>query len=472
MASTVIGLLVLLGVFISSSAEPNIVVLLANNVRADDLSCFNPGTPVQTPNIDRLAAGGALLQHHTVPALTLTANRAAHITGQLPFRYGLQESEDGVRQILHTLSRAGLPVNTQTYAEVFKKFGYRTKAAGSWELGWGCRSWADHCHGPLQHGFDSFYGVPLSGAPASGGHLSYSQLVPMRALEAYLAALANRTDLRDIYQPIAETAWYQWLALAAHDGRGAGAGGKVRTLEERAMLTESLRHQLDALLVRDDAVERWPYTLQGMTLPILSESLEFIRDNHRARRPFLLQHTFLHVHEPSIAAPHRVGASNINPYYDGILELDWAVGRVLDQLEKLDILDNTVVYFASDYNDLMSFRSSVSNITDSRVPGIFLWPGTLQPHVMRQPTSVLDLLPTLIDIIGRGEELLNMTIDGRSLFFSSADPWRDQSDTAFQLQRTPARQRHARLPRGWRPVHLQGVPVGRLPALPGQDGGV
>ena len=40
----------------------------------------------------------------------------------------------------------------------------------------------------------------------------------MRALEAYLAALANRTDLRDIYQPIAETAWYQWLALAAHDG--------------------------------------------------------------------------------------------------------------------------------------------------------------------------------------------------------------------------------------------------------------
>ena len=61
------------------------------------------------------------------------------------------------------------------------------------------------------------------------------------------------------------------------------------------------------------------------------------------------------VHEPSIAAPHRVGASGINSYYDGVLELDWAVGRVLDQLEQLDILDNTVVYFASDYNDLMSF---------------------------------------------------------------------------------------------------------------------
>ena len=36
-----------------SRAEPNVVVLLANNVRADDLSCFNPDTPVPTPNIDR-----------------------------------------------------------------------------------------------------------------------------------------------------------------------------------------------------------------------------------------------------------------------------------------------------------------------------------------------------------------------------------------------------------------------------------
>ena len=46
---------------------------------------------------------------------------------------------------------------------------------------------------------------------------------------------------------------------------------------------------------------------------------------------------------------------------------------------------------------------SVSNITDGRVPGIFLWPGSVKPHVMRQPTSTLDLLPTLVDVIGRGE---------------------------------------------------------------------
>ena len=43
---------------------------------------------------------------------------------------GLQESEDGVRRISHTLSSAGLPKDTTTYADVFKKYGYSTKAAG------------------------------------------------------------------------------------------------------------------------------------------------------------------------------------------------------------------------------------------------------------------------------------------------------------------------------------------------------
>ena len=45
---------------------------------------------------------------------------------------GLQESGEGVRQILHTLSRAGLPKDIETYADIFKKFGYHTKAAGKW----------------------------------------------------------------------------------------------------------------------------------------------------------------------------------------------------------------------------------------------------------------------------------------------------------------------------------------------------
>ena len=56
----------------------------------------------------------------------------------------------------------------------------------------------------------------------------------------------------------------------------------------------------------------------------------------------------------------------------------------------------------------------MSNITDSRVPGIFLWPGTLKPHVMHRPTSVLDLLPTLVDVIGRGEVRPNLMLTNSS----------------------------------------------------------
>ena len=60
MASPVLLLCVLLSTCARSLSEPNVVVLLANNVRADDLSCFNPATPVPTPNIDRSVRGGQM----------------------------------------------------------------------------------------------------------------------------------------------------------------------------------------------------------------------------------------------------------------------------------------------------------------------------------------------------------------------------------------------------------------------------
>ncbi|XP_037086917.1 arylsulfatase L-like isoform X2 [Pollicipes pollicipes] len=410
----------------AAPAIPNVVILLANNVRTDDLSCYNPDTPAPTPNIDRLAAGGVLLRHHTVPALTPTANRAAHLTGQMPTRYGLQESEQGVRQILHTLSRAGLPNSTLTYADLLKKSGYRTKAAGGWELGWACESWADACHSPLKHGFDSFHGVPLSVSISEPEQLEESLLPTMQELNAYLEVMANQSAVRSIYRPIAEAAWYQWLAQVVT------SGGSLR---EQARLTAELQQKLDLLLVRDDAVARWPYSLQGMTLPILFESLEFIKSSKRAGKPFLLQHSFLHVHDPPVTAPHRVGNSGVNAYYDSVLELDWAVGRVLDHLEELELLDDTIVYFASDFNDLMSYPPKTSNITDARVPGMFMYRGLMKPHVLHRPTSVLDLLPTVVDVIGKGAELLSMELDGRSLFFPYADAGGEQPTLPLQLQR-------------------------------------
>ena len=47
------SLMLLPGVVLPSQAEPNVVILLANNVEPQSLSCYGLGGPVLTPNIDR-----------------------------------------------------------------------------------------------------------------------------------------------------------------------------------------------------------------------------------------------------------------------------------------------------------------------------------------------------------------------------------------------------------------------------------
>ena len=64
--------------------------------------------------------------------------------------------------------------------------------------------------------------------------------------------------------------------------------------------------------------------------------------------PFLLMVNFLHVHTPLFSAPEFRGKSNYGKYGDNVLELDWAVGQIMDQLDKLGVRNDTIVYFSTD----------------------------------------------------------------------------------------------------------------------------
>ena len=64
--------------------------------------------------------------------------------------------------------------------------------------------------------------------------------------------------------------------------------------------------------------------------------------------PFLLMVNFLHVHTPLFSAPEFRGKSIHGKYGDNVLELDWAVGQIIDQLEKLGVKNDTIVYFSTD----------------------------------------------------------------------------------------------------------------------------
>lgn len=131
---------------------PNIVILFADDLGYGDIGPFGHPT-IATPHLDRMAREGMRFTQFYAAAAVCTPSRAGLLTGRLPVRSGMASDE---RRVLFPDSKAGLPDEEITIAEVLKKEGYATAAVGKWHLG--------HLpqHLPTEHGFDYYYGVPYS----------------------------------------------------------------------------------------------------------------------------------------------------------------------------------------------------------------------------------------------------------------------------------------------------------------------
>lgn len=132
----------------ADAPRPHILYILADDLGFADVGFH--GSDIRTPNLDRLAAGGAKLsQFYTQPLCTPT--RAALMTGRYPMRYGLQVG------VIPSGAKYGLATDEFLLPQALKGAGYRTALVGKWHLGHG-----DKAMWPRQRGFDSFYG-PLVG---------------------------------------------------------------------------------------------------------------------------------------------------------------------------------------------------------------------------------------------------------------------------------------------------------------------
>jgi arylsulfatase A-like enzyme len=70
------------------TAKPNFVILIADDLGIGDVSAFG-NTSLMTPNIDRIAKEGVLLNHHIAAASVCTPSRSAFLTGRYPIRAGM-----------------------------------------------------------------------------------------------------------------------------------------------------------------------------------------------------------------------------------------------------------------------------------------------------------------------------------------------------------------------------------------------
>ena len=179
------GLLVILTLGLSvslcaqgASSRPNIVFILADDLGYGDLSSYG-ATRIQTPNIDRLADQGVLFTDAHSPSSVCTPTRYGLLTGRYCWRTWL------TRSALSSDAPLLIEGDRPTVASLLQSAGYYTACIGKWHLGFGREDdYAKHREGqgepnswrsrkggpnwngelkpgPLEVGFDYYYGIPI-----------------------------------------------------------------------------------------------------------------------------------------------------------------------------------------------------------------------------------------------------------------------------------------------------------------------
>ena len=124
--------LILLGVgslAFAVSDQPNVLVILADDLGYGDVSCYNDEAKVTTANIDQLAAQGMQFTDAHSPSTVCTPTRYSLLTGRMAFRTGFRGVFSGVGgPCMIEKERLTLP-------GMFGKQGYATALFGKWHVG-------------------------------------------------------------------------------------------------------------------------------------------------------------------------------------------------------------------------------------------------------------------------------------------------------------------------------------------------
>ncbi|XP_072118724.1 steryl-sulfatase-like isoform X3 [Mobula birostris] len=375
-----------------------------------------------TPHIDSLAKDGVLLSHHIAASSLCTPSRAAFLTGRYPIRSGMASTQR-VGVYIFVAGSGGLPTNESTFVKLLKEEGYSTALIGKWHLGLNCKTSDDHCHHPARHGFDYFYGLPLSNlrdCKLNSGSVLIAGSRSVALVTLQLVTLGLFTLLLLDYLALVKVPWralgYVFLVAAI-------------LLAFTVLFFNQFRN-FNCILMHNEKIIQQPYSYDNLMQTLTNEATSFLERN--SDRPFLLFMSYLHTHTALYATPEFQGKSKHGLYGDCVEEMDWSVGQILASLEKLGLSEQTLVYFTSDqgahveeisdrgeihggWNGIYKGGKSTNWEGGIRVPGLLRWPGVLTAgKTVDGPTSNMDFFPTVVNL-AQATMPSNRIIDGRDL---------------------------------------------------------
>ncbi|NAS13015.1 arylsulfatase [Poritiphilus flavus] len=293
--------------------KPNILIIFPDDVGWSNVSAYGNGVMgYNTPNIDRIAQDGIMFtEHYAQPSCT--AGRAALITGQYPIR-------SGMTTVGRPGAALGLKKDSPTLAEVLKEQGYATGQFGKNHLG------DRNEHLPTVHGFDEFFGNLY--------HLNTQEEFEQKDYPQdpeYFKRYGTRGVL------------HTW-ATSVDDKTVDPRFGKVgkQKIEDTGQLTRKRMETADEEF--KDAM------------------MDFIKKAKNDSKPFFAwfnpsrMHMFTRLKSESryLALPYT---TEHDFYGSGLIEHDMMIGEILDELEQMGLLENTIVIYSTDNGPEHSART-------------------------------------------------------------------------------------------------------------------
>jgi N-acetylgalactosamine-6-sulfatase len=334
----------------TAARRPNVVLIVADNLGYGDLSCYGC-RDIQTPNIDRLAAGGVRFTNYYANGPECTPTRTALLTGRYQQRVGGLECAIGSGNVgryddavwLAGRHELGLPASETTISRLLKESGYRTAGLGKWHLGY------EKQFLPPVHGFDYF-----------------------------LASLGGTIDYYYHNEPDGTPVLYENDRPVRRDG----------------YFTDMITDGAVNFIARQPPGE--PFFLY---LPYTAPSAPFQRPDQMPDQP-KVSHAW-------DSGDWQAGTRDVLRLI--IERLDQGVGRVLGALEKSGRAENTLVIFFSDngaYPVAASnapFRGYASELFEGGIHTacIARWPGVLPEGVVDdRPAMTVDLSASILAAAG------------------------------------------------------------------------
>jgi arylsulfatase A-like enzyme len=360
-----------------SKKKPNIIVIFGDDIGHDNISAYNRGMlDYDTPNIDRIATGGALFTDHYAQQ-SCTAGRAAFALGQNPFRTGLLTI--GMPGTDH-----GVRPEDPTIAELLKNYGYINGQFGKNHLG------DLNKFLPTVRGFDEFYGNLY--------HLNAEE-------EPENPDYPKTFEGKDFREQFGPRGLLDCVATDVDDPTVQPRWGRVG--KQKIKDTGPLN------IARMKTCEK----------EITAKALDFMERSVKRNKasdedePFFMWfnstrgHVWVHLSE------EQDGKTGKGVFPDAMDELDWETGQLLDKLDELGVADNTIVLWSTDngtevfsgpeMGGMHAFRGEKGLTTEGgfRVPQLMRWPGKIKPGtIINDITSHIDWMPTLLAAANGGKD--------------------------------------------------------------------